>query len=180
MRFVRITYGRTTQRVVAVFEQDVPFTTGGYAIDPHEECDVVDLGVAEDQAWTDLDGKKCGPTLHILQRLEAGFHHDVEKLHACPCTIDAIKARLGFWGTRGIPVKVRAWLANVLPEHQVAQMGLARGLPISVMKAAEAMRNRRDPKGGSRMPQLEAIAQRQSDERALMHLRARQAKEANS
>jgi hypothetical protein len=73
MRFVRITYGRTSGRVVAVFEQDTPFTHGGYAIDPDEECDVVDLGVAEDQAWTDLDGKLCGPRCTSCSASRRGF-----------------------------------------------------------------------------------------------------------
>jgi hypothetical protein len=178
MRFVRITYGKTTGRVVAVFEQDTPFTSGGYAIDHGEECETVDLGVAEEQAWTDLDGRACRPTLHILQRLEAAFHHGVETVHDCPCTLEGIRSRLRAKGTAGIPVKVRAWLANTLPEEHAAAFGVARGLPISAMRAAEALRNRRDPLGGSRATHLEAIAQRQANAHAAARLRKRNGRRA--
>jgi hypothetical protein len=173
MRFVRVTYGKTSGQVYAVFEQDTPFTSGGSARPDGEECETVDLGLVEEQAWTDLDGGPCGPTLHILRRIEAGFHHGVERVHDCPCTLDGIRARLRAKGPAGIPVKARAWLANILREDHAAAMGIGRGLPVSALKAAEALRNRRDPMGGSRMVYLEAIAQRQADAHAGARLRKR-------
>jgi hypothetical protein len=41
-------------------------------------------------------------------------------------------------------------------------MGLARGLPISALKAAEAARNKRDPLGGSKMDYHLKYAHRQA------------------
>lgn len=177
MRFVRVTHSRTRGIAIAVFEQDTPFINGGHARVQGEVCETIDLGVAEEQPWTDLDGSPCGPSLHILKRLEAGLPHGVARLHDCPCTLDGIRARLRQRGSAGVPTKVRAWLANILPDDQVAAMGLARGLPISALRAAESLRNRRDPDAGSRLKHLEGIAQRQADAHAQSRLRKRKQRE---
>jgi hypothetical protein len=183
MRFVRVTVSHTQNLIVGAVEQDTPFERedGGRVqiwreIDDvmvPEECEVMDLGVVEEQAWTNREGKPCRVTEHILERLESG-DAGIEKLHDCPCTHEGIKARLRARGPDGIPVKVRAWLANVLPPDLVDAIGIGRGLPISAMRAAEALRNRRDPKGGSRMEVLDRIAQKQANSHSAARLRARQ------
>jgi hypothetical protein len=73
-------------------------------------------------------------------------------------------------------VKARAWLANVMAPDLVAALGIGRGLPISAMKAAEQLRNQKDPAGGSRMAYLERIAQQESDRRAATMKAARERK----
>lgn len=166
MRFVRASVSHTTNRVVGVVEQDTPFTSAeaGVVTIAGEECETTDLGVVEDQKWTDRDGKPCGLTQHILERLESG-DAGIQRLHDVPCTLDGIRARLRERGPAGIPVRVRAWLATVLPSDQVDALGIARGLPISALKACEAIRTRRDPHGGSRMAYFELVAQCQHETR---------------
>jgi hypothetical protein len=166
MRFVRVTHNLTRGIVLAVTEQDVPFSREEHVIPVGEKYAEVDFGVVEDERdWRDATGEPCTLSTYLRERLSVGAHHGIERLHECPCTFTGINARLRAKGPAGIPVKVRAWLANILPEQQVAAMGIGRGLPISAMKAAEALRNRRDPAGGSRLAHLEGIAQRQSDAR---------------
>ena len=175
MRFVRVVVSHTQNRVVAVLEQDTPFVRGGSAAIAGEDCETFDLGVVEDQAWTRLDGTPCGATRHLLERLESGSP-DVRRIHDAPCTVDGIKVRLRERGPAGIPIKVRAWLATVLPADQVAAMGLARGVPIAALKACETLRAARDPEGGARAGYFEAIAARQSAGRSARALAKRSAK----
>lgn len=159
--FVRVFIGRTTNQVHHVVEQDVPFENAGRSIrDSHQELDAVDLGFVEHHDWRDLEGAPCTPSMHIFLRLEKD-HSDMPEIHDCPCTMNGIEARLRAQGPSAIPVKARAWLANILPPEKVTAWGIGRGLPISAMKAAEAIRNKRDPAGGSRMPILNAIAHAQ-------------------
>lgn len=172
MRFVRVVVSHAQNRVVAVLEQDTPFDGGGSVTVAGEDCETIDLGVVEDQPWTRLDGTPCGVTRHILERLESGSP-EVRRIHDAPCTIEGIKARLRARGPAGIPVKVRAWLASVLPADQVAAMGLARGVPIAALKSCDAIRAVRDPDGGSRGRYFEAIAGRQSAGRSARALAKR-------
>ncbi|MCL4687498.1 MAG: hypothetical protein KJ007_02910 [Burkholderiales bacterium] len=174
MRFVRVVVSQTQNRVVAVLEQDTPFNGGGYVTIAGEECETQDLGVVEDQSWTRLDGTPCGVTRHLLERLESGSP-DVRRIHDAPCTMDGIKARLRERGPAGIPIKVRAWLATVLPADQVAAMGLARGIPVAALKSCDAIRAARDPDGGSRRLYFERITHRQSERRAAKSLARRRA-----
>lgn len=160
MRFVRVTVSHTRNRVVAVMEQDTPFLTGGHATLDGEECETYDLGVVEDQEWTDAQGQPVRMTAHLLEHLESGAA-GIEKLHDCPCTLEGIREHLRARGPAGIPVKVRAWLATVLPDHEVRALGIAAGIPIAALKACEAIRTKRDPAGGSRQAHFERIAERQ-------------------
>jgi hypothetical protein len=161
MRFVRVTVSHTQNRVVGVSTLDVPFNDEHHGavrvfneaagVLVYEECEVIDLGVVEDEIdWRTVAGEPCSMAQYLLERLESG-NHEVTKIHDCPCTLPGIVDRLRAKGLGGIPIKVRAWLANVLPEDRVAAIGIARGLPIAALRAAEALRNRRDPHGGSRM-----------------------------
>jgi hypothetical protein len=164
VRFVRVTVSHTQNRVVAVMEQDTPFRSGGRCLVAGEECETFDLGVVEDQPWALPDGTPCSVTRHLLERLESESP-DVRCIHDVPCTLEGIRARLRERGPTGIPVKVRAWLATVLPEPEVRAMGIAAGIPIAALKACEAIRARRDPSGGSRAEYFERIAQRQHETR---------------
>lgn len=181
MTFVRAFIGKTSNQVRHVLEQDVPFTTGGLVRAGDEELEVVDLGFAEDHDWRDLEGRPAAPAQHIFLRMRdkpaaeaLAVREGLPMFHDCPCSLEGIKARLRARGVPGIPVKVRAWLAAVLSPDQVAALGVGRGLPIAALKAAEALRNRKDPHGGSRMLRLEREAQRNSDGRSRAALRRRQ------
>jgi hypothetical protein len=166
MRFVRVTFNRARAEIVGVAQQDTPFHgAGGEMGVSGDDCETFDFGVVQDagepgeptRAW--LEAMRAAPTAEVLaRRVDIGA-----RVLDCPCTIDGIKTRLRERGPNAIPVGVRAWLANVLPPDQVAAMGLGRGLPISIQKAMEALRVKRDPAGGSRMFVLERKAQRQAD-----------------
>jgi hypothetical protein len=105
-----------------------------------------------------------------LQRVDGKFAAkpdcELPKLIDCPASMDGIERVLRTSGPKGIPVKVRAWLACILPPHHADALGIGRGLPISAIKAAEAIRMKRDPRAGNRMEYFSRIAQRQADERA--------------
>lgn len=174
MRFVRVVVSHTQNRVVAVLEQDTPFVRGGTAVIAGEDCETIDLGVVEDQAWTRLDGTPCGVTRHLLERLESGSP-DVRRIHDAPCTVEGIKACLRARGPAGIPIKVRAWLATVLPPDQVRALGIARGIPVAALKSCDAIRAARDPDGGSRRAYFERITHQQSERRAAKSLTRRRA-----
>src|SRR5260221_10085704 len=198
MIFERLVVSHTRDCINAVLAQDVPFERGMISAEG-EVCEIFDLGVVEDHAWTDRNGATCSVSRHIHERLEdagtrardllerrvsAELHVegldglaallDVRRILDAPCTIETIKDRLRARGLAGIPVVVRAWLATVLPDHHVDAMGVARGVSISAMKAAERLRNKRDPLSGSRLQLLERIAQRQSDAHAAARLRRKQ------
>lgn len=185
MRFLRVYTRKDTGEIVAVFERDSPFighecemTHRGDGTAPFE---LEEFGaVAEDfvpetaEYGVNREMQPMSPARHLFERMRhegggvfsAKPGQSMPALLDCPSTLDTIKARLRAQGPQAVPVKVRAWLANILPRDQVAALGIGRGLPISAMKAAEAVRNRRDPAGGSRLEHLERVAQRQSDARA--------------
>lgn len=168
MTFVRVFIGRTSNEVRHVIEQSVPFEGAGAATirDGAEELEPVDLGFVEPYDWQDAGGRQCSPSRHILERIEhpdPAVRRAMPTIHESPVTLEAIKQRLRERGPRGIPMKVRAWLANVLAPDRVAAMGIARGLPMSAIKAAEAWRNRIDPVAGSRMLVIERAIQARAD-----------------
>jgi hypothetical protein len=197
MRFLRIYTRKDTGEIVTVIERESPFTenhppitmrtddgTAPFEIEEHEAvAEDFDPGLAEYGPTKLL--RPMTPARHLFERL----HHkgggkfdakpgtDIPSLIDFPASMEKIKTALRSKGPNGMPVKVRAWLANILPPAHVSQLGIARGLPISAMRAAEALRNRRDPAGGSRMEYLNAIAQEQSDARAARELRRRNAKD---
>lgn len=191
MIFVRVLINKATREIEHVMAQDWPFE--GWQLIGVEGTvyDVADVGMLEELKPEPLTaGAPRTASQHVWDRVRGLKNADLEstrkflrehpempRLHEVPCTRAGIKALMCEKGREHVSVKVRAWLANILPEHQVAEMGLQRGIPISAMKAVEAIRNRRDPHGGSRMPQLEAKAQQLSNERAAGALRARQKKE---
>lgn len=179
MRFVRVTISHTQNRVIAVTEQDVPFGHGGAITVIGEECETIDLGVVEECHWTDLAGHPCTPSRHVYVRLEID-HAGMPKIHDVPCTVGGIKDRLRAGGLQAVPIKVRAWLATVLPPDQVAALGIGRGLPISALKACEAIRVGRDPAEGSRMAYFEAIAHRQAVRRSARALAKRETRAARA
>jgi hypothetical protein len=175
--FIRALIGKTSNKVRHVQAQSVPFRSAAPIFDSSEELEVVEVGYAEEHDWKDLEGKPASAAKHVFLRLE-NDHEDMPTIHDCPCTLEGIKARLREKGPAGIPIKARAWLANILPPAHVDATGIGRGIPISARKAAEATRNRQDPTGGSRMPQLERIAQAQADSHARGMMKARERKAA--
>lgn len=173
MSFIRVFIGRTSNTVRHVIEQDVPFPGEGPMLKASdEELDAVDLGFVDQHDWRDLEGRACSPAQHFFLRLERD-HEDLPKIHDCPCSIEGIKARLRAQGPEGVPIKARAWLANILPADQVAALGIGRGIPLSAIKAAEALRNRKDPGSGSKLPYLERIGVRHQEQRQRASARAR-------
>lgn len=202
MIFVRIVVSHTRDRVNAVMTQDQPFERGMVKAEG-EECEIFDLGVVEDHDWRDRDGNACSPHRHLLDRLEDGgfsaaalkaqrIGARVERLGShplaavlgvrrildCPCSIATLKDRLRARGPDGLPITVRAWLANILPSDQVAEFGIGRGVPISARKSAELLRNKRDPLSGSQIPRLEAMVLRQERAREEKAVREHQAAES--
>lgn len=168
MSFVRVFIGRSSNIVRHVIEQSVPFEGKGAAMikDTGEELEVVDLGFAEPHDWKDVAGRPCSPSRHIFERLEhpdPAVRRDMPTIHESPVTVEGIQQRLRERGPAGIPVKVRAWLANVMAPERVQAMGIARGLPLSALKGAEAWRNRVDPAAGSRMLVIERAIQARAD-----------------
>lgn len=197
MIFVRVAVNLERNEVIGVITEDVPHDAAAIST-PGEACEMIDLGVVDDHEWKTLEGAPCSAAAHIRERLQAArvkpgdlrekraapeLHveglnglaaiAEVRAIQDAPCTLEGLRSRLREKGVAGVPVTVRAWLANVLPPHHVDALGIGRALPISAMKAAEALRNRRDPHGGSRMAVLERIAQKQSDAVSAARLRAR-------
>jgi hypothetical protein len=196
MRFVRVTVDHDAGEVVGVTQQDTPFESNGGAVfvigadGVKHRCQTFDLGVVEEHDWRDAAGNVTHPARHIFDSLErarikpehftqgtvTAEHAGVRELLDCPCTHEGIRDRLRSKGTAGIHVKVRAWLVLTLPPHHVDALGLD-GVSIAALKAMERIRNERDPRSGSRMANLERIAQQRSDTRAARHLARRRAKE---
>lgn len=173
MSFVRVFIGRTSNAVRHVAEQDVPFAGAGHVVsDSKEPLDAIDLGFVEHRDWIDLEGNPTCAAHHIFLRLEKN-HAGMPSIHDCPCTIGGIKQRLREQGPAGIPTKARAWLAAVLPEDQVRALGIGDGIPLSVLAAAEALRQRRDPNGGDRLMVLQRRIQQRSDARSAKALSQR-------
>lgn len=185
MSFVRAFIGRDSGAVQHLIETASPFVDDGPMVrvvndrgEPvGEGLDLADLGWMEPTivSYQTLDGRPCSPSRHIFDRLKnrpaptrdelAAGLATLPRFHDCPCCMNGIRARLRAGGPGAIPIMVRAWLATVLPPDQTAEMGIGRGLPISALKACEAIRTRRDPQGGSRLAYFEAVAQRQHEAR---------------
>jgi hypothetical protein len=166
--FVRLYIGRNSGEIRHVVEQDTPFIGAGPALhDSVEPLEAVDLGFAEEHPWTKPDGEPCPASMHFWRRLghmkldrareelARGTGATFPRVHDCPCSEEGIAARLRAKGPAGLPVKARAWLANVMNPEKVAAWGIARGIPLSAIKAAEAARVRRDPASGSRVHLIE-------------------------
>jgi hypothetical protein len=187
VRFARAYLRADNGELIAIGESEIPSdhvpamrlvpNDGG----PEIQVVVEELGLVDDFDPVELDGTACSPSRHLFLRVErdpaGGFRskggHELPPILDCPCTLEGLRQRLRERGLAGVPMKARAWLANVLPAHHVDALGLARGLPISALKAAEAIRNRRDPHAGSRMVVLERAAQEQADAHAASNLRSR-------
>lgn len=166
MRFFRMTVSHTQGSVVAICEQDTPFETGGIVLIEGEDCETFDLGfVATEHSWQRLDGTPCRPAEHFLVRLmnpTPEARESLPEIVDVPCTLHGIKQRMREKGPRALPLKIRAWLAVVLPEDRARELALP-GVPIAALKALEQLRNKRDPHSGSRMNVLERIVQQRSD-----------------
>ena len=176
MRFVRYCCHRDTGEILAVFEQETLFDemtitirTADGAVVP---LAVHDLGLVDDFLPCTLEGNPCSPAHHLYQRAlhrdEFGKLHvtpgaELPALHDCPATSKGIQQRLRERGVEGIPVKARAWLAFMLPPREVEALGVGGGVPVSVFKAFDSLRARRDPGYASRRFLLERIAQERSD-----------------
>ncbi len=156
MNFVRVAVNHSTNKVIAVMTSDVPFAAQR-VYTPGQECEMVDLGVIEGEAWEKLDGTPCSLHLYLLERLEnvEGPPPRIAKIHDVPCTLDGIKQRLRRSGPSGIPVRVRAWLTRILPPDEVEACGIGMGLPLSAIASAEVLRNKRDPGSGSVLPLIQ-------------------------
>lgn len=198
MKFVRVVVGRSSGAVLGVMDSDLPWVPGESVRPMGEDFEIADLGFVDGGVWTDTQGRGHRLAKHVFERLQRagvkgrdvkerrasatlhveGLHAladvlELPAIHECPCTLAGIKDRLRARGLAGIPVKARAWLALMLPLHEVALMGIGRGLPISAFKAAESARVARDPNGGSRQAVFERIAQRQAEARAKSRQRER-------
>lgn len=176
MRFARYWCHRDTGEVLAVLEQETPFE-GGEIIARLPDGTIVpvasyDLGLVEDFVPTTLEGESCSPAQHLYQRVlhrdDLGTLHvhpgeTLPEMHDCPATAEGIRQRLRERGLQGLPAKGRAWLAFMLPPREVEALGVASGIPLSVFKALDTMRSRRDAQYGSRREILERMAQERSD-----------------
>ncbi len=189
MRFVRAYTRSDTGDLVNVTEQETLFTTAGIMLhDVPFALELHDLGLVEDFAPTDPDtGEPCSPSMHLFKRMErspdaaapgrAQFRekagHALPPFIDCPSSLEGIKQRIREGGIEAIPAKARAWLTLMLPSHQVAELGVGRGIPVSALMALDEMRQRRDPSVGSRRVRYEREAQEISDERTAAALKRR-------
>ncbi len=165
MKFVRLAVHPETWQVLGACDQGRPFLkdtihsveVDGVSITPL----MVDIG-----CFADYAARQGPPLCHRLRqalRAHAELHGPEDAISAAltgllpnlpkwidaPATMNGVKVRLRRSGPAGINAGVRAWLATVLPNEQVAAMGLRRSLPISAAIAAQMVRNRRDPQGAS-------------------------------
>lgn len=179
MMFARISVNHTTGEVQAVATQETPFDRGGVVTVVGHNCETVDLGLVEDQPFIDLAGQPCPASGHLFYRLiREGIKAsdivarktnpgklvalaramEVGKIHDLPCTNAGLRAHIQANGKGGMPMAVRAWLVNVLPQRIVDELQLEEGVPLAAVLAAEAVRCRRDPQRGSRLFALQQRA----------------------
>lgn len=171
MSFIRVVVAKASGSVVAVLESDIPFGDRSSYTDSGQEVDLVDLGFAAPREWIDLDGVPCTPARHVFLRLDRD-HSDMPRIYDVPCTMSGMAAHVR--AGRAVHGVVRAWLAVVLPEHFERLFGKHEDFPLSVIKAAEAMRVRRDPGGpSSRVPMLEGLIHEQAGKRSAAQLELR-------
>lgn len=178
MRFVRILMSSARAEPMAAMVQDTPFDRACVTFDV--PCETFDLGIVDETKWVSIDGTPCSAAQYFVQRVEkhplADTHPDAPKIRikpefagdvncapGAPCTVAGIKQRLRERGPSGLPANVRAWLTAILPDDQVRALGIASGVPISTLIAAEMLRERRDPSGGSRVYVLQRKAQHRAD-----------------
>jgi hypothetical protein len=161
-----------------------------------------ELGFLEDFGRAEtLDGRPCSCAEHIRERLELAAAGDVEayraklpngargpggrfkvkpgatlpRLHPMPTSLEGIKERMRQGGPASIPAMARAWLARVLPDADARELGVRRGVPLSVLKSVELVRARRHP-AESNVAQLERLIQERADVASEQRRRARAAK----
>lgn len=185
MRFVRAFTLLSTGELINISEQEVPFEPSfGISVDGDSGLfEMHEIGLVDDFVPEDIDGKPCTPARHLFARMERepgagparGFRakpgHTLPTVNDCPTSLDGIRERVRQRGPEGIPVKARAWLALMLPPDEVEALGVGRGIPVSALRALEAVRVRRDPDGGSRLFRLDREAQALSDERTAAALK---------
>lgn len=165
MRFVRV-YTDASGVIKQVAECEAPFSPELRSRERDASGNDVplfvrDLGMAEDFGPTDLAGKPCAPSMHLLQRLEvataegvrakAGREGEIPVFHDVPTTVDGIKALVRAKGPGAIPERVAHWLEymEVLADHEMDAAGLPRLTYASAVEF-DAIRKRRDPSHGSR------------------------------
>ena len=118
------------------------------------EC--ADLGLVDDFDPIGLDGKPCSHAGHIYQRIEKHpladthpdapkvhfkpEHKDVPRVHFCPCDTKGIEAHLKANGHDRLPTTVHAWLAHILPPHEVKRLGIGAKVHLAHTKALEKAR----------------------------------------
>lgn len=163
MRFVRYYTRADTGEIVAVAEQETPFDDAPNFQPPGIAIEIHDLGLVEDFTPTTLSGERCLPSAHLFERLEsdgagswrAKPGHALPPVLDCPATMNGIRQRLRERGAAGLPSKARAWLTLMLPDDEVAALGVTAGISLPALKALDAMRARRDPTVGSRASELD-------------------------
>lgn len=155
MRFVRVYIEKATGKPLSVIEQEHPI---GAAEVEHvgtvTEC--IDLGLVNDFDPVALDGTPCNHASHIRQRIEkhpladthpdapkvrfAPEHKDVPRIHFCPCDTKGIEAHIKANGHDRLSSTAHAWLAHILPPHEVKRLGIGGKTSLAHMKALEKAR----------------------------------------
>lgn len=184
MRFVRAYVHSDTGELVNITEQEAPFDKVHVSVsdDVPFTLEVHDLGMAEDFVPSHPEtGEPCSPAYHLYGRMEcapdksfkAKAGHELPNIIACPITVEGLRTFVAKNGPKALHPKVRAWVSHIAPHHALA-LGIDKGIPISVHKALDDMRTRRDPAVGSRRFIFERLAQQSSDSDAALRLAKRQ------
>lgn len=169
--------------VLGVLEQETPFEHATLTLDGIE-LDVLDWGAVADFEPRTPSGERCSPAHHIRKRLgqrgavRPEFAAAMPTRYDCPASLEGIKAKLRAGGPTSIPSPVRAWLVTMLPRDTVNAMGIARGIPISALRAVSAARARRDPNAGSSLFVMERTVQGRIDEQIARRAASRSEAEA--
>jgi hypothetical protein len=157
---------------------------------PLYEIEMHELGLADHFTPTTLEGAPCNPAHHLRLRIErvpdtadhaaedlthvpmtrfraiAGHEDAVPEFMDVPTTLEGCKAKLRARGGAGcLHPKARAWLALMLPPHEVEALGVHR-TPLTALKALDDMRFRRDPSVGSRRGYYERLIRERDAARA--------------
>lgn len=168
MRFARYWVSDSTGEILAVLEQEMPFDDATELCpcnpdgSPHPVT-AFDLGLVEHFEPVGLQGEPVNCAGHLFQRLDhergrgarAKPGTALPPIVDCPATLGGIRERVRQRGPGGLPAKARAWLTLMLPPADVAALGIARGLPVSALKALDAMRSGRDKSAPSKGTVLE-------------------------
>lgn len=186
MSFFQLHINKASGLVSHVTEERMISERGVHITDSAGDLQVLDAGFVLDHEWTTSEGEPTTPAHHVWLRLShqgqpaltfqqaidvLRGHPEMPKIHACPCTLEGVRAHVRAKGHNVLPAVVRAWLTHTLPPDDIEALGVWRGIPVSALKAVDWIRCKRDARAGSVRVNLERIVQERIDARLEAHHR---------